>query len=1090
MHPAANDIAPLMSAELAALLSPQIDPLFWRPTRLGVESAWYGHLPFAQWIVQATRPRVLVELGTHAGVSYSAFCEAVARGQLDTRCFAVDTWAGDEHAGFYGEEVYADLLKFHDSRYAAFSQLLRGTFDAALPYLPDASIDLLHIDGRHGYEDVAEDFASWEPKLSSRAVVLFHDTNVRERGFGVWRLWAELRERYPSFEFLHEHGLGVLAYGTATPAPVAELCRMAAAPGGVGARVRERFALLGERWLGERLVEVWRQQAAELERNFRVIEEYSRALGGGDGPASSDTMAALRTAARTATARAVASDLQLRHETARAAAAEATAASLRAALQQSVAMAESLASETHVLKSLVAGRGASDEALAAEAAMLRHHRDTLVASTSWRITAPLRATFNLVRGTPVPAPMTAYAADAPVAAWREPETAEPPAPEAAAAPLPTPRRPRALYAAGEPGTPGEQYRCVRYATAAVAAGWDAEVKRVGLVTDDDLRGVDLLILWRTSFTPEVERVIEGARRFGCRIGLDLDDLMHRPELARIEVIDGIRTIQATESATRDFFHRVAQVLERCDFCTATTPELAASMRTWQHAAYVLPNGFDAETLRAARLAARRRQAAADDGLLRIGYAGGSRTHQKDFAVIAEAVAAALRARPQTRLVLFCNPHDRVGLVLIQEFPAFDGLADQIEWRALVPLAELPNELARLDINLVPLEVGNPFVEAKSELKYPEAALAGVCSVASPTGPYRRAITDGVTGFLASAPAEWQATLLRLIDDPGLRARVARAALLDVLWRFGPERRADLMRDFLLNARVAQRGAEAAAAARAFAAGLARNSLPHALPVVNEAETLFRHDALGDAEVTVVVASFNYADYVLEALESARLQTLGPLDLVVVDDASTDPATMELVLDWAQTHAGRFNRLLVLRHRSNAGLGGTRNTGFAAAETRWVMPLDADNRLRPDCTERLLACAAGTGAAFAYPRLQQFGDQQAVFSDQPWEPQVLVGGNYIDAMTLVAKWAWAAAGGYYVQRDAMGWEDYDLWCRFAELGHHGIAVPEILADYRVHGTSMVDKLLEVGDVKEKVVAYVEKRHPWLEVVTRKAAPRAG
>ena len=114
----------------------------------------------------------------------------------------------------------------------------------------------------------------------------------------------------------------------------------------------------------------------------------------------------------------------------------------------------------------------------------------------------------------------------------------------------------------------------------------------------------------------------------------------------------------------------------------------------------------------------------------------------------------------------------------------------------------------------------------------------------------------------------------------------------------------------------------------------------------------------------------------------------------------------------------------------------------------------------------------------------------MFSDRPWEPQVLVGANYIDAMALVAKWAWAAAGGYYVQRDAMGWEDYDLWCRFAELGFRGIAVPEILADYRVHGTSMVDRLLEVGDVKEKVVAYVERRHPWLDVLVRKAVPRGG
>ena len=127
-------------------------------------SAWAGHVPFAHWIVRATAPRVLVELGTHWGVSYSAFCEAVVRDGLDTRCFAVDTWQGDEQAEFYGEEVYADLRQFHDARYGAFSRLLRCTFDEALPHLPDSSIDLLHIDGLHTYDAVRHDYESWLPE--------------------------------------------------------------------------------------------------------------------------------------------------------------------------------------------------------------------------------------------------------------------------------------------------------------------------------------------------------------------------------------------------------------------------------------------------------------------------------------------------------------------------------------------------------------------------------------------------------------------------------------------------------------------------------------------------------------------------------------------------------------------------------------------------------------------------------------------------------------------------------------------------------------------------------------------------------------
>ena len=79
---------------------------------MGVESAWYGHVPFAHWLVAAHRPASIVELGAHNGVSYAAFCEAVLREQIDARCLAVDTWQGDRHAGFYGAEVLADLRLF------------------------------------------------------------------------------------------------------------------------------------------------------------------------------------------------------------------------------------------------------------------------------------------------------------------------------------------------------------------------------------------------------------------------------------------------------------------------------------------------------------------------------------------------------------------------------------------------------------------------------------------------------------------------------------------------------------------------------------------------------------------------------------------------------------------------------------------------------------------------------------------------------------------------------------------------------------------------------------------------------------------
>jgi len=175
------------------------------------------------WLVAHLRPRLFVELGSYSGISYLAFCQAVEAAGLDTRCFAIDTWQGDEHAGYYGEHIYNTLRENHDPFYASFSTLLRKTFDDALADFADASVDLLHIDGLHTYEAVRHDFEAWLPKLSERGVVLFHDTEVRRNDFGVWRFWDEVRQIYPGFSFRHSHGLGVLFVGTSSLDPMVAL---------------------------------------------------------------------------------------------------------------------------------------------------------------------------------------------------------------------------------------------------------------------------------------------------------------------------------------------------------------------------------------------------------------------------------------------------------------------------------------------------------------------------------------------------------------------------------------------------------------------------------------------------------------------------------------------------------------------------------------------------------------------------------------------------------------------------------------------------------------------------------------------------
>jgi hypothetical protein len=187
--------------------------VFAQPMHLKYPVAWMEHIPFGFTIMELHEPEIFVELGTHTGNSYCAFCQAVSYLGLPTKCYAVDTWQGDEQAGYYGDDVFDELIRYHDPRYGSFSNLLRMKFDDALEYFSDGTIDLLHIDGCHRYEEVKHDFYAWLPKMSPRGVILLHDSFMRSTKFGVWKLVEELRSSYRIFEFTHGHGLTVVAVG-------------------------------------------------------------------------------------------------------------------------------------------------------------------------------------------------------------------------------------------------------------------------------------------------------------------------------------------------------------------------------------------------------------------------------------------------------------------------------------------------------------------------------------------------------------------------------------------------------------------------------------------------------------------------------------------------------------------------------------------------------------------------------------------------------------------------------------------------------------------------------------------------------------
>ncbi len=1342
------------SVSLRALLNPELEPLFRQPNLLDRPSAWHGHIPFAHWLVRVTRPKLFVELGTHAGVSYSAFCSSVIIEKTDTKCFAVDTWKGEQHAGHYGENIYTEWKTFHDQNFSQFSTLLRSTFDDAVNSFEEQSIDLLHIDGFHTYEAVSHDFISWLPKLSDNAVVLFHDTNEHKQDFGVWRFWAEFRSRFPSFEFLHSHGLGVLAVGKNVPRDVKTLC-------GLNDEtkieaIRQRFQTLGAHWAleaqtlretqrhREELTKLAGEKAAALERVKVLDSEKAQAI---ERARTAEVRSSnLDRERKEAIDRVKNLETEKAHALARTNAAEICTAELKIEISQ---LAERLASlESENTRNLKRAKSTKKRLASAQREIA-----ALMSSSSWRVTAPFRkvgrhlptsvrlvfrrlitlsrhmlhprATFHqysefrkiykciaesglfdekwyfahypevalarmdpiahyircgvsegkapsrqfdtafylktyrdvrdaginplfhfltcgkregrkisyfqLVYDTISSSPLfdkdwylsqyqdVAAARLDPVRHYIEHGASEgrtpseafdtqfylntyPDVDESGINPLfhyitagqaegrltsqvqlicetisashlfdrewyrarypdvaasgmnpidhyllhgvqerrnpsdwfdtayycennpdvvatrvnpllhfilhgqaegraPKPRndvppynrstpaatRPKteqglAIFVSGEStDRPGYVYRIQRNAEALKRAGYDVIVlARSGLPSHyHQITEASFLFIWRATWEPDVQQAVTIAKKHGVKVIFDLDDLMVRLELVDEKYIDAIRFERRDPQSVAHLYERMVKTLHSADMCTASTLELAWQMRSVSGGkpTFVVPNGYCEGAYLKSRQG-QRMKAALHDGLVRLGYASGSRTHQADFRQCARAVARILRENDACRLVLFRREDSVVTLDPV-EFPELAALSDRIEWRTMVPLEDVPIEVARFDINLAPLEYGNPFVEAKSELKYFEAAICDVPTVASPSGPFARSIIDGVTGFLARTEEEWYDRITALVQSPALRNSTSRAAHRSVLWHYGPAARAGRMFDVAEAAMSQRRGA------LAFQRTAFRPDCPSSPITIPEHEACFEMAGTLPSRVTVVVPLFDYARYVIEALDSVASQTLLDLDLIVVDDCSTDDSN-EVTFRWMKRHHQRFNRCTLVRHVSNQGLGAARNTGIDLADSLFVVTLDADNRIRPTFCEKCLEAMDNTGAIFAYSNLEVFGDESGLLGRQDFEPGALVAGNYIDALAMISKEAWAFVGGYTTHR--MGWQDYDFWCRLVERGLFGVHVDEILADYRVHNTSMLRTSTDRANNKTALVEWMEEQHPWLSLLEERAGHR--
>jgi len=304
----------------------------------------------------------------------------------------------------------------------------------------------------------------------------------------------------------------------------------------------------------------------------------------------------------------------------------------------------------------------------------------------------------------------------------------------------------------------------------------------------DVLDYDIFILHRVPYNDVIGDLLELIYKLGKVAIFDIDDLLFEPGLVQyIALFDSMSPEEAFQF--RQTINGYSETLERCEYVLTPTEFLAEMARKREKKAFVNRNSLSNELIqisqhayalaRTQRLSEKQGNKGTDKNAapVVIGYFSGTGSHNKDFLEVTDALVQVMGK--YTNVELHIGGH----LLLSEKFA---NLQDRIKGTPYLSWRELPYVMSTVNINLAPLELDNPFCRGKSELKYVEAGIVGVPTIASRIDAYEFAITHGVNGLLASNTAEWIESLELLMNDEKRRVDIGERAREDIHKNYIPE----------------------------------------------------------------------------------------------------------------------------------------------------------------------------------------------------------------------------------------------------------------------------------------------------------------
>jgi len=223
-----------------------------------------------------------------------------------------------------------------------------------------------------------------------------------------------------------------------------------------------------------------------------------------------------------------------------------------------------------------------------------------------------------------------------------------------------------------------------------------------------------------------------------------------------------------------------------------------------------------------------------------------------------------------------------------------------------------------------------------------------------------------------------------------------------------------------------------------------------------------------AIVSIIIPCYNQGHFIDDVLASIKDCNSDLYELIIVNDGSTDQSTNDKLRELkAQGYPVIF--------QDNKGLSGARNTGIQAATGKYILPLDADNKVRPAYLTRAIELLdANPGVAVVYGNAEYFGERTGIWKTGAYNMQKLMIANYIDACAVIRRSVLDQVGLYDTNMK-LGWEDWEMWLRISFAGYEFRYVDEVLFDYRVGNTSMSKTLYNNYAKPNSIENYVHEKH---------------